>query len=219
MPYVWYVSCMAPAVTGRAPVRRTQQQRRDSTTAAVLAATVDAVIETGPATGLADIARRAGVTKGALQHHFPSKDDLLKAVVSEGWNDLVERLERGPDGAASAADRVRSLVTAMWDSYQQPACRAAFMISSDPNISTALGSDLAPSFDAVRDRLDTLWSSWFADLGLPDERLVLARRFVRSHLLGMLLQRQLPSAEPDPSAELSMLSSATLHVMLATDPT
>ncbi len=201
------------------PGRRTQQQRREATTAAVLSAAVDAVVETGPATGLAEIARRAGVTKGALQHHFSSKHDLLTAVVSAGWNDLVERLEGTCAGSAAPADRVRSLVDEMWTSYQQPMCRAAFMISSDPNLSEELAARLSPLFQAARDRIDELWSESFSDLGLPDHRLVLARRFVRSHLLGMLVQRQLPSKEPDPSAELSMLSAATLQVLLATEPT
>jgi AcrR family transcriptional regulator len=189
------------------------------TTAAVLAATVDAVIETGPATGLMEIARRAGVTKGALQHHFRTKNDLMTAVVSDGWNDLVERLERVSDESTSAADRVRSIVREMWLSYQQPLCRAAFMISSDPNISDDLDSRLSPLFAAVRDRLDTLWNESFADLGVPDDRLAHARRFARSHLLGMLVQRQLQSTEPDPSLELSMLSRATLQLMLSTEPT
>lgn len=205
--------------TAHAPIRRTQEQRRDLTTAAVLAATVDAVIETGPATGLMEIARRAGVTKGALQHHFPTKNDLMTAVVSEGWNDLVDRLVRAPDESTSAADRVWSLVSEMWISSQQPLCRAAFMISSDPNISDDLGSRLSPLFAAVRDHLDTLWNESFADLGVPDDRLAHARRFARSHLLGMLLQRQLQSVEPDPSLELSMLSRATLQLMLSAEPT
>lgn len=205
--------------SAQAPARRTQKQRRDATTAAVLGATVDAVIETGPATGLTEIARRAGVTKGALQHHFPTKNDLMTAVVSDGWNDLVERLERAPDESTSAADRVRSIVSEMWISYQQPMCRAAFMISSDPNIGDDLDARLSPFFETVRDRLDTLWSESFADLGVPDGRLADARRFARSHLLGMLVQRQLPSAEPDPRLELLMLSRATLQVMLSAEPT
>jgi len=106
----------------------------------------------------------------------------------------------------------------MWISYQRPLCRAAFMISSDPNISGDLGSRLSPLFESVREHLDTLWNETFADLGLPDDRLADARRFARSHLLGMLVQRQLQSAEPDPSLELSMLSRATLQLMLSTEP-
>lgn len=210
---------MALATAERTPTRRTQQQRRDTTRAALLAAAVGAVIDTGPATGMADIAQRAGVTKGALQHHFPNKDDLLVAVVSAGWNDLVERLQHSPDQSTPSAQRVRSLVAAMWASYQLPMCRAAFMISSDPNLGVELASRLSPLFDAVRQHLDMLWSESFADLQLPADRLVHARRFARSHLLGMLVQRQLPSAEPDPDSELTMLCDALVQLMDCTEAT
>ena len=208
---------MTVVATKQMPERRTQQQRREATTAAVLDAAASAVVETGPATGLAEIARRAGVTKGALQHHFANKHDLLTAVVSAGWHDLIERLEALAVGSKTPADRIRSLVDEMWASYQQPMCRAAFMISSDPNIDDELAVRLSPLFQATRAHLDQLWSESFSDLGVPNERLVSARRFVRSHLLGMLVQRQLRSVEPDPVAELSMLSAMTLQVLLAAE--
>ncbi len=57
----------------------------------LLVAAASAVVETGPATGLADVARRAGVSKGAVQHHFASKLELLLAVVEAGWSDLIEQ--------------------------------------------------------------------------------------------------------------------------------
>ena len=86
------------AVIHADPPRRTQQERRSSTRTAILAAAADAVVETGPSTGLGEIARRAGVSTGALQYHFASKTDLLVAVVEVGWNELVERattMDRG----------------------------------------------------------------------------------------------------------------------------
>lgn len=208
---------MAVASTDTRPLARTQRQRSDATTAAVLSATVATVVEAGPATGLADIARRAGVTKGALQHHFPSKVDLLAAVVSLGWSDLVERLEGQSDATPQLADRLRSLIEAMWTSYQQPACRAAFMISSDPNITPELAFRLSSTFDDIRERLDAQWAASFADFDLRPGRVAAARRFARSHLLGMLVQRQLPSTEPDPSDELTMLSQATMHLITSPD--
>jgi len=180
----------------------------------LLAATAAAVIDAGPATGTAEIARRAGVTKGALQHHFPSKHDLLLAVVVEGWEGLVERSYPAQPRSSSPAKRLRSLVDSMWISYQQPACRAAFMISSDPSLDGELGARILPVFESMRGRLDAVWGDTFADLDVPPERLVDARRFARSHLVGMLVQRQLPSPEPDPGSELSMLCVGTLHLML-----
>ena len=50
--------------------RRTQAERTATTRAALLAATVDVLVERGyRATTTQDVARRAGVSYGALLHH------------------------------------------------------------------------------------------------------------------------------------------------------
>ncbi len=195
--------------------RRTQDERRASTRAALLTGAISVVVETGPNTSVTEIAGRAGVSKGALQHHFDSKNDLMVAVVAMGWDDLIELSSSLPGESTSPADRVAALVSAMWESYQRPSCRAAFMISSDPNLDRDLRVRLAPSFDDARDRLDLMWRDALANLDVSDECVAHARRFARSHLLGMLVQRQLPSDEPDPTDELSFLCEATVLILLA----
>jgi AcrR family transcriptional regulator len=192
--------------------RRTQPERRASTRSALLAAAAGAIVDTGPSTGVAEIARRAGVSTGALQYHFESKTDLLVAVVEVGWNDLVERsMSIARD--VPPADRIAALVSSMWESYHEPVCRAAFMVSSDPNIDADVAERITPVFDAERSRLDQLWLDTFADLEPPIERVTSARRFARSHLVGMVVQRQLASDEPDPRDELDLLCQATLRIL------
>jgi len=191
---------------------RTQLERRTATRAALLEAAARAVVDTGSSTRLAEIARRAGVSTGALQYHFDSKTELLVAVVEAGWNDLVAG-SMSVDVDVSPADRVAGLVAAVWKSYQQPACRAAFMVSSDPNVDDDVAARIGPVFDAARGRLDQQWRDTFADLELPEERIAAARRFTRSHLNGMVVQRQLSSVEPDPTGELELLCQATLHIL------
>src|SRR5215212_4750967 len=64
----------------RAP--RTQQQRRAETRRALLDAAIESLIEVGFArTTTLEVQRRADVSRGALLHHFPSKAELLVAVV------------------------------------------------------------------------------------------------------------------------------------------
>ena len=42
------------------------------------------------ATSVDEIARQAGVTKGALYHHFRDKDDLFRAVVEDVKRDVTD---------------------------------------------------------------------------------------------------------------------------------
>ncbi|OZD05014.1 TetR family transcriptional regulator [Rhodococcus sp. 06-235-1A] len=79
--------------------RRTQAERTAGTRAKLLDAAIDCLVELGFAkTSTQEIARRAGVSRGAQLHHFPSKESLVIAAVEH----LVDRrlseiLEAEPD--------------------------------------------------------------------------------------------------------------------------
>ncbi|MBB5911603.1 AcrR family transcriptional regulator [Nocardia transvalensis] len=72
--------------------------------ALVLAAAQEAFAEYGTAVSLAEIARRAGVGAGTVHRHFPSKLDLLEAVVQQRIDRLTAvALDRRDGSAAGAA--------------------------------------------------------------------------------------------------------------------
>jgi AcrR family transcriptional regulator len=73
--------------------RRTQGQRREATRTALIAAARDLFAARGyAAVGTEEIVRRAGVTRGALYHHFPAKPDLFRAVYERVERELTERI-------------------------------------------------------------------------------------------------------------------------------
>jgi AcrR family transcriptional regulator len=77
-----------PIVPIAPPARRTNAERSAATQNRLLDATIDCLIERGWAgTSTTEIVRRAGVSRGAQVHHFPSKEDLVLAAVEH----LVER--------------------------------------------------------------------------------------------------------------------------------
>jgi AcrR family transcriptional regulator len=89
--------------SGHAPrPRRTQGERRASTRAALLAAARDLFAQKGFAgAGREEIVERAGVTRGALYHHFASKEALFEAVYEAVEEDVLARVVRA---AAEAQD-------------------------------------------------------------------------------------------------------------------
>src|ERR1700729_3259903 len=71
--------------------RETQVARSARTRGALLLAARELFAEKGfAATGREEIAERAGVTRGALYHHFASKRDVAAAVVDELTAELVD---------------------------------------------------------------------------------------------------------------------------------
>lgn len=77
-------------------VRRTQAERTEATRAALIAAARPLFAQRGYAgVGTEEIARAAGLTRGALYHHFDGKRELFEAVYEQIEIELAERIAAG----------------------------------------------------------------------------------------------------------------------------
>ena len=77
-------------------MRRTQAERTEATRAALIAAARPLFAERGYAgVGTEEIARTAGVTRGALYHHFEGKRELFEAVYEQIEIELAQRIAAG----------------------------------------------------------------------------------------------------------------------------
>jgi AcrR family transcriptional regulator len=73
---------MLASVTATSERRPTKAERGAATRARLLDATIDCLVELGwSATSTTEVVRRAGVSRGAQVHHFPTKEDLVLAAV------------------------------------------------------------------------------------------------------------------------------------------
>ena len=107
---------------GRTP-ERTQRERSEATTSELLDAARRLFAADGfAATSLDDIVAAAGVTKGALYHHFESKRDLFRAVYEREQARLAERQAQ----AYAEAD-------GPWEGFFA-GIRAFFELSVDPGV-------------------------------------------------------------------------------------
>ena len=101
--------------------RRTQAERRAHTHAALLDATADCLVERGYAnTSTNDIIRSAGVSRGALLHHFSSKAELMGATV-EHVSDRCELEFREAFAAMPVEERtLEQAVVQLWEIFRGP---------------------------------------------------------------------------------------------------
>ena len=100
-----------------------KQDRSRATRQRLLAAAVACLAEHGWAgSTVSVVAERAGVSRGAAQHHFPTREDLFTAAVEYVAEERSTALRAlFPEGAA---DR-RAVVAALVDLYTGPLFRAA----------------------------------------------------------------------------------------------
>jgi len=79
-------------LSGGGGARRTQVERSKATRKALIAAARKLFADRGyAAVGTEEIVRAAGVTRGALYHHFDDKRDLFRAVFEQLEGELAQR--------------------------------------------------------------------------------------------------------------------------------
>lgn len=114
---------VAQGSRGSRPVHVPKQDRSRATRQRLLAAAVACLAEHGWAgSTVSVVAERAGVSRGAAQHHFPTREDLFTAAVEYVAEERSTALRAlFPEGAA---DR-RAVVAALVDLFTGPLFRAA----------------------------------------------------------------------------------------------
>lgn len=108
----------------------------------LLAAAAQAFAEQGLDVGVAEIARRAGVGTATLFRRFPTKDDLVFAVVEQRVQEVVRAFEAGLEDPDP------------WCGLVGPMTRATAMQSTDRGFFEAVGERLHndPAFAPLRER-------------------------------------------------------------------
>ncbi len=91
-------------------------RKSEASIAQILSAAVRVLARQGYArTSLMDIAREAGMSKGAVHYHFPSKDDLMGAVLTYACDAVRERTVAAWGGERpDALEALRASVRELW---------------------------------------------------------------------------------------------------------
>ena len=133
-----------PAPGADERVRVPQGERTRAMRQRLLEATVELLVERGwSGTSTTLVSKRAGVSRGAQLHHFPTKDALVLAAVEhlsevrgQELADAATRLPTGPH-------RTRAVLEMLADHFTSPVFTAALELwvaaRTDPNLHAAVG--------------------------------------------------------------------------------
>ncbi len=117
--------------------RTTRKEQAERTREALIdAAAVEFSIHGVGGTRTEDILRRAGVTKGALYHHFKTKEVLVESLIDgkyDVWPGIIEGVKAsGTRGLAAIRDTIAQVAVAARDNVR---VRAAMRITKEMNAS------------------------------------------------------------------------------------
>jgi AcrR family transcriptional regulator len=183
------------ARTARPPAavktRRTQEERSASTRALLLDATIDCLIELGySATTTTVIAERAGVSRGAQLHHYPTKAELVAAAVEHLATRLGEELREEVGQLPTDEDRISAAIDVLWARYSAPLFHAWLELWVAARTDGDLRAALAPVEKRTRSAIDRQARTMFDGAGAADRyQNVIAMTFCL--LQGMALERAL----------------------------
>ncbi|MGK5534243.1 TetR/AcrR family transcriptional regulator [Streptomyces sp. URMC 129] len=108
-----------------APGRRTQDERRSRTRARLLDATMDCLADLGWAgTSTTEVARRAGVSRGAQQHHYPTKMALVAAALEHVLIAQRNAYESAFAGLPPERHNIEGALDLLWEVFRSRPARA-----------------------------------------------------------------------------------------------
>lgn len=165
-----------PKRTRRSHAERTAETRRRVTTAVV-----ESIAELGfQRTTGAEIARRAGVTWGAVQHHFGDKNGILAAVLEDSFHRFAATLGDPPAVDAPLTSRVREFIDRAWEHFGSEHYRSTFeiLLNLPPEMESSWTSDVLGTWQNI-------WRRFFPESTLGERETAELMHYAVSVLSGL----------------------------------
>ncbi|MGV9413821.1 TetR/AcrR family transcriptional regulator [Nocardia sp. NPDC003693] len=125
-----------------------KQDRSRATRQRLLEATIDCLAEMGwAAATVAVVAERAGVSRGAAQHHFPTREDLITAALDYMFDTRMDQSKADALALGEVAEgvgRTEAVVTALVEGYTTPFFKAALQVWTHAAADPALRERILP---------------------------------------------------------------------------
>jgi len=122
-----------------------QEERTRAMRARLLEATVELLVEKGYAgTSTTLVSERAGVSRGAQLHHFPTKQDLVVAAVQHVTEVRGAELAAAAENLPTGPKRTRAVLQVLGDHFTSPVFTAALELWVAARTDPHLLAEVAP---------------------------------------------------------------------------
>jgi AcrR family transcriptional regulator len=172
------------------PVRRTQQQRSAIAREKLIESAIGLICSKGfSITTMADIAAEAGMTRGAIQHHFAGRNELVLAILHEVEGRIRDSFSDALiDRNLALAERIDRLIDHLGEVGSSPAYLAVMDIwistRAEPGLRDAVRESVLRASESYRD----LWQRAFGS-DAPAETVSECRRVVVAVMRGSVVSR------------------------------
>lgn len=156
----------ARSTTGK--VRRTQAERTEETRRRLLDAAVEVMASKGySGFRTVDVADAAGVSRGAMTHHFPSKDELVVALVEDVFKRAAELGHKRAGRFDTVGDAIKALIVDSREFFFSELFLIAMDLAIQGRMNTG-SSQLTEISAASRLPVEESWLGALIDSGVPE---------------------------------------------------
>ena len=179
-----------PTVVSEPQRRRTKAERSAATRVRLLDATIDCLVRLGwSGTSTTEVVARAGVSRGAQVHHYPTKEDLVVSAVEhlctrrmDEYRTAVERLP-APERTPAAA------IDLLWSVWSGPTLEAWLELVVASRTRPALHDRFVEFENRFFDAALTLFRETQPEMSVDPDFSRLALRFTFCLLDGLAVAR------------------------------
>jgi AcrR family transcriptional regulator len=198
-----------------APVRRSQEERSAETRGRLVQAAIQVLSESGYANlTISKVTQRAGLTNGAMQHHFPSRGDLMLALMDAVYPVLQIPFKAIAAEELSLKERVSDVIDRLWEIYRRPEYLAIWDIAlgsqGDPEMWVRLRSYQRDISTRMRDEFIAL----FPDVDMGPDEVERVFSLTISYMRGFALQMMFDS-DPATRGDLARIKQVTYDQLTA----
>jgi AcrR family transcriptional regulator len=186
--------------------RRSQAERSAATRHSLVEAAVDCIAGQGLVHAtLAVIADRAGVTRGAVQHHFGARDELLLAVVDHFGRELFRSLGSHIPTSLTVPERIAQICDRYWTLFSGQHFLAVMQIWLGTQDNAAIHRRMLDRIHWFEIEIDRQWAEIFSDSDLAQERIAAARHVALATMRGLAFRVSYTKDRERSSPEIALL--------------
>lgn len=168
---------------------RTQGERSAETLARIRKATVDVMYEKGfSRTSTPEIAAAAGLSRGAMTHHFASKEDILTDAIAFMLDEVNEKLFAFAEDYAERGGSTDEIVDYIWQFMSDRLFYVTMEYLPETRHNPEFRDRLIPVVKRFHGGLDAIWSALARKKGVPEDHARTVMNATMCIVRGMIAQ-------------------------------
>lgn len=205
---------MQPQALATPSARRTQAQRSARTRRILMDAALDCLVEHGyAATTTTVVAERAGVSRGAQLHHFPTRAALVAAAIEHLFDELTRDYRRAFAELAPGGDRLTAGLELLWSMFTRARFSAVVELYTAARTDRQMRAALLPVAERHRDNVRRLAHEYFPEAARSGSEFDATLAMLTDTMHGMVVARDVFGERADLEAERKILAAVAARLI------